>query len=48
MDEKRPSGSATLEDFDGFEFVFDQGYCARIARSSEYWWRRESTPTPCK
>jgi len=30
MLEKQSSGSATLEDFDGFEFVFDQGCHARI------------------
>jgi hypothetical protein len=30
MVEKQPRGFAVLEDFDGFEFVFDQGYYARI------------------
>ena len=27
---KRPGGFAVLEDYDGYEFVFEQGYCARF------------------
>ena len=38
MAEKQPSGFAALEDFDGFEFVFDQGCFARIVFKRDEKW----------
>ena len=32
---KRVGGFAALEDYDGYEFVFENGYCARLGVMSQ-------------